>query len=221
MVTTAPVNRQGTIAALPDGGQILNKAFLAKQGDPPQFAATGEGFAIFQVTGVTPAHAPNFADWKSHVLDAYREEQAPALLAAKGNELEAKAKSEGDLAKAAKEVGATFKTSDLVGQSGQVPNFGQVGQVAPQLFDLNPGDLSSPIKSGQTTVVAKIVDKAQPNPAEIASNLDQMREQMLDQRRQEAFSVFLAGVMDDYKKNKRIRMSAKAKTEGPQIPGTM
>jgi len=44
---------------------------------------------------------------------------------------------------------------------------------------------------------------------------------MLDQRRQEAFSVFLAGVMDDYKKNKRIRMSAKAKTEGPQIPGTM
>jgi len=27
--------------------------------------------------------------------------------------------------------------------------------------------------------------------------------------------------MDDYKKNKRIRMSAKAKTEGPQIPGTM
>jgi len=221
VVTTAPVNRQGTIAALPDGGQILNKAFLAKQGDPPQFAATGEGFAIFQVTGVTPAHAPNFADWKSHVLDAYREEQAPALLAAKGNELEAKAKSEGDLAKAAKEVGATFKTSDLVGQSGQVPNFGQVGQVAPQLFDLNPGDLSSPIKSGQSTVVAKIVDKAQPNPAEIASNLDQMREQMLDQRRQEAFSVFLAGVMDDYKKNKRIRMSAKAKTEGPQIPGTM
>jgi len=93
--------------------------------------------------------------------------------------------------------------------------------VAPQLFDLKPGDLSSPIKSGQSTVVAKIVDKVQPTPAEIASNLDQMRDQMLDQRRQEAFSVFLGGVMDDYKKNKRIRMAAKPKTAGPQLPDSM
>jgi peptidyl-prolyl cis-trans isomerase D len=221
VVTTPAVNRQGTIAALPDGSQILNKAFLGKQGDPPQFAATGEGYAVFQVTGVTAAHAPSFADWKSHVLDAYRQEQIPALLNAKGNELAAKAKSEGDLAKAAKEMGAEFKTSDLVGQSGQVPLVGQLGQVAPQLFDLKPGDVSSPIKSGQNTVVAKIVDKAEPNPAEIAGNLDQMREQMLEQRRQEAFGIFLGGVMDDYKKNKLIRMSAKAKTPGPQIPDSM
>ena len=35
-----------------------------------------------------------------------------------------------DLAKAAKEVGATVKTSDLVGQSGQVPDIGQVGREA-------------------------------------------------------------------------------------------
>jgi peptidyl-prolyl cis-trans isomerase D len=220
VVTTPPVNRQGTIAALPDGGQMLNKAFLAKQGDPPQYAATGEGYAVFQVANVVPAHAPNFADWKSHVLDDYRQEQVPALLTAKGNELAAKAKSEGDLAKAAKEMGALFKTSDLVGQSGQVPNVGQMGSVAPQLFDLNAGDLSSPIKSGQSVVVAKIVDKVQPNPAEIASNLGQTREQILEQRRQEAFSVFLGGVMDQYKKDKLIRMSAKAKTT-PEIPGTM
>jgi len=220
VVTTPPVNRQGTIAALPDGGQMLNKAFLAKQGDPPQYAATGEGYAVFQVANVVPAHAPNFADWKSHVLDDYRQEQVPALLTAKGNELAAKAKSEGDLAKAAKEMGALFKTSDLVGQSGQVPNVGQMGSVAPQLFDLNAGDLSSPINSGQSVVVAKIVDKVQPNPAEIASNLGQTREQILEQRRQEAFSVFLGGVMDQYKKDKLIRMSAKAKTT-PEIPGTM
>ena len=80
VVTTPDVSRQGPIAALPDGSQILSKAFLAKQGDPPQFAPTGEGYAVFQVTGVTPAHAPNFVDWKSHVLEAYRDEQIPALL---------------------------------------------------------------------------------------------------------------------------------------------
>ena len=220
LVTTPPVARQGVIASLPDGAQMLNKAFETKQGDPPQFAPTGEGYAIFQVASVTPAHAPNFADWKSHVLSDYQEEQLPSLVNQKLNELAAKAKASNDLAKAAKEMGATVKTSDLVGESGQVPDFGQVGQVAPQLFDLKVGDFSGPINTGRTAVVAKIVDKQEPTAAEIASNLDQTREQLLDQRRQEAFSVFLSGVMDDYKKNKRIRMGAKAKGAGPELPTT-
>ena len=81
------------ISALPDGSQLLAKAFQSKQGDPAQFAPTGEGYAVFQVTGITPAHAPTFADWKSHVLDDYRNEQLPALLRQKTDELAAKAKA--------------------------------------------------------------------------------------------------------------------------------
>ena len=115
VVTTQPVAHQGVIAALPDSSQLLAKAFEAKQGDPPQSAPTGEGYAIFQVTGIVPAHAPTFADWKTHVLDDYRDEQLPALLSQKTAELAAKAKAMNDLAKAAKAVGATVKTSDLVG----------------------------------------------------------------------------------------------------------
>ena len=145
MVTTQPVARDGVIAALPDGTQVLAKAFQAKLGDPPQSAPTGEGYAIFQVTGIIPAHAPTFADWKTHVLDDYREEQLPALSGQKTKELADQAKATNDLAKAAKAVGATVKTSDLIGETGQVPDFGEVGQVAPQLFDMNVGAMSGPI----------------------------------------------------------------------------
>ena len=72
----------------------MAKAFEAKQGDPPQSAPTGEGYAIFQVTGIVAAHAPTFADWKTHVLDDYRDEQLPALLSQKTAELADK--GEGD-----------------------------------------------------------------------------------------------------------------------------
>ena len=157
LVTTQPVAHDGVIAALPDSSQVLAKAFDAKQGDPPQSAPTGEGYAIFQVTGIVPAHAPAFADWKTHVLDDYRDEQLPALLDQKTKELADKAKTMNDLAKAAKAVGATVKTSDLVGESGQVPDFGEVGQVAPQLFDMNVGAISGPINAGRTGVVAKVL----------------------------------------------------------------
>jgi peptidyl-prolyl cis-trans isomerase D len=217
VVTTPPVAAQGTISALPDGSQLVAKAFQAKQGDAPQYAPTGEGFAIFQVTGVAPAHAPSFADWKTHVLDDFRDEKLPALLSEKTKELDDKAKAANDLAKAAKEVGATLKTSDLVGQSGQVPDFGQVGTVAPQLFDMTVGAISGPINAGRTGVVAKLVDKQEPTAQEIQKNFDQSRDQILDQRRNEAFEVFASNVTNDYKKHNRIRINAKA--QAPESAG--
>ena len=216
VVTTPPVNAQGIIPALPDGTQLISRAFESKQGDPPQSAPTGEGFAIFQVTGIKAAHAPNFADWKQHVEDDYRNEQAPALLSQKTAELAAKAKAEGDLAKAAKEVGATVKTSDLVGQSGQVPDLGMVGQVAPQLFDLTPGSVSGPINAGRTGVVAKLIDKQEPSADEIAKNLDRTHDQILDQKRGEAFEIFANNVINEYKKSNRVRINAKPQA---QLPG--
>ncbi len=217
VVTTQPVEQGGVIAALPSSQALLSKAFGSKQGDPAQFAPTGEGYAIFQVTGVVPAHAPAFADWKPHVLDDYRNEQLPALLAAKTSELANRAKNENDLAKAAKEVGATVKSSDLVGLTGQVPDVGQLGQVAPQLFDLNVGAVSAPIQAERNGVVARITDKQEPTAAEIDKSFDATRDQMLDEKRNEAFNVFVSNVMDDYKKHGRIAMNAK--TAAPETPG--
>jgi peptidyl-prolyl cis-trans isomerase D len=216
LVNSQPVGRDGVIAALPDSSQLLAKAFQAKQGDPPQSAPTGEGYAIFQVTGVVAAHAPPFADWKTHVLDDYRDEQLPALLGQKTKDLADKAKAMNDLAKAAKAVGATVKTSDLVGESGQVPDFGEVGQVAPQLFEMTVGSFSGPINAGRTGVVVKILDRQEPTADEIAKNFDQTRDQILGQKRNEAFSVFMSGVWDDYKKHNLIRFNAKPQ----QTPGT-
>ncbi len=217
VVTTPPTAEQGTIAALPDGATLLAKAFQSKKGDPAQSAPTGEGYAIFQVTGVTPAHAPTFADWKSHVMEDYRSERLPQLLAQKTTELSEKAKSMNDLAKAAKEVGATMKTSDLVGLSGQVPSLGAVGQIAPQLFEMNPGNISGPINAGRTGVVAKILYKVEPSADDIAKNLDPTRDQMLDQRRGEAFQVFASNLFSEYKKDNRVMFNAKQ--QSAQIPG--
>jgi peptidyl-prolyl cis-trans isomerase D len=217
LVTTPLVGAQGVIAALPDSSQLLTKAFASKLGDPAQSAPTGEGYAIFKVAGVSPAHAPAFADWKTHVLDDYRDEQLPGLLGQKTSELAERAKSENNLNQAAKEMGATVKSSDLVGATDQVPDFGQVAQVAPQLFDLSVGNVSGPINAQRTGVVAKITDKQEPSADEIAKNFDQTRDQLLDQRRGEAFNIFMSGVLADYKKHNLIRMNAKQ--QPPSLPG--
>ena len=217
VVTSPPVERTGVISALASSKQLLAQAFEAKVGDPPQYAPTGEGYAIFQVSGIVAAHAPTFADWKQHVLDDYRNEQLPGLLAKKTQELADKAKQYNDLNKAAKELGATVKTSDPVNESGQVPDVGDVGQVAPQLFDLTVGSISGPIDADHNGIVAKIVDKQEPSAEDIQKNFDSTREQIKAERQNQAFNLFLGTLMDDYKKNKLIRLNAK--NAEPGLPG--
>ena len=215
VVTTQPLSRQGTVSSLPDSSQLLNKAFTTKPGDPPQTATTGEGYAIFQVKSIVPAHAPTFAEWKDHVLSDYRDQQVPALINAKTKELADKAQSMNDLAKAAKAVGAKVETSDLVTASDQVPDIGQLGQVAPQLFKLNVGNISGPIDTMSAGVVAKIVDKQQPTPAEMAKNMDKTRDSMLEQQREQAFEVFASNVMNNYRLHGLIRMGKQPGQENP------
>jgi peptidyl-prolyl cis-trans isomerase D len=217
VATTPLLGAQAVISALADSSQILAKAFAAKQGDPPQFASTGEGYAIFQVTGIAPAHAPSLAEYKSKIADDYRAELLPGLLSQKTAELADKARNLNDLAKAAQQVGATVKSSDLVDETGQAPDLGQVGQVAPQLFDMKVGQISGPINAGRTGVVAKLVDKQEPSADEIAKNFDSTRDQLIEQRRSEAFNVFLSNLLNDYKKHNRIQIP-KAKSEG--VPTT-
>jgi peptidyl-prolyl cis-trans isomerase D len=210
VATAGPLPASGTIDALPDGSQVVAKAFQAKEGAAPQYAQTGEGYAIFQVTGVVPAHAPTFAEWKSHVLEDYRDEQLPAMLNAKTRELADKAHQMNDLTKAAKAEGATVKTSDLVGEDAQVPDFGAVGQLAPQLFEDSVGTISGPINTGRTGVVAKVVDKQEPTPQEIQKNLDQTRDQILNERRSQAFELFASNIAQDYQKRHLISYNPKA-----------
>ena len=152
---------------------------------------------------------------------AMSRQQLPQLLAKKTAELADRAHADNDLAAAAKEAGATIKSSDLVGRDAQVPEIGALATAAPQLFDLNNGQISAAINTGHSGVVAKIVDKQQPTGEEIAKNFDQTREALLEQRREEMFSVFVSNLQQMYEKQGRIRMNRKAQQSpaGGVLPG--
>ena len=82
----------------------------------------------------------------------------------------------------------------------------------PQLFDLNAGQFSGPINTGRTGIVAKLLDKQEPSSDDIAKHFDETREQLLQQRRDEAFAVFISTIEEKYQKEGRIRMNAKAQS---------
>jgi peptidyl-prolyl cis-trans isomerase D len=214
--TTDYVAQNAVLSGLPDGAKMLTLAFAAKPGGAPQVSSTGDGFAVFQVEDVKAAHAPTFEEYKSHLVDDFREQQLPQLLARKTNELADKAHAENNLAQAAKELGATLKTSDLVGQTGQVPDIGALSTAAPDLFDLKVGQISKPINTGHSGIVAKLDDRQEPTPEETAKNFDATREQLLTEKREQMFEVFVTDLTDRYQKQGGIRMNKRAQTGLPQ-----
>ena len=209
LVTTDYLPRTGTIPSLPDSASLLAAAFGAAKGTAPQTAATGEGNAVFQVVDVHAAHAPAFADWKTHVLDDFRDEKAPQLLSTQLQKLDARAKQLGDLRKAAAEMNLAVKTSDPVGRDGQVQDVGSMGGQAAVIFTLPKGGISPPIKEGPNGVVAQLQDLSQPTPAEIAQNVPETRDKLLDEQRAEAFNVFAGTLMQQYEAARAIVYSRK------------
>ncbi|MGC2637932.1 MAG: peptidyl-prolyl cis-trans isomerase [Acidobacteriaceae bacterium] len=210
-VTTSDFVATGaTLPGMTDSAKFISAAFAAPKSGTPQVADTGDGnYAVFQVVDVNPAHTPTFDEYKSHVLDDFRDQQVTSLLARKTNELADRAHAEGDLAKAAKELGATLKTSDLVGRDQQVPDIGALSSAAPSLLDLNVGQISNAINNGTTGAVAKIIDKQQPSADDIAKNLDATRDTLLNQRREQMYEVFVSTLVTNYEKAGRVLVNRK------------
>lgn len=208
-VTTDYVTKTGIIPSLADSTGLLTAAFSAAKGAAPETASTGEGYAIFQVDDVKAAHAPDFADYKSHILDDYRTEKAPELLNAELIKLSDRAKALGDLHKAAAEMKLQVKTSDLVGRDAQVADIGALTGPASVVFTMPKGAISGPINEGVNGAVLQLTDKQEPTSEDIAKNFDATREKLLDQQRQEAFSVFVDSMMNRYEKAGAITYSHK------------
>ena len=217
VTTTGPLQQGGVVSGLADGSQLLTHAFTMKPGSAPQSASTGEGYAVFTVLNVIPAHAPTFDTYKPTLLEDFRNEQMAGMLRSRTQQLAIKAKEENSLDKAAKEVGATIKTSDLVDSTAQVPDLGAMDSQGAVAFTLQPGQFSDPILTQRTGVVMKLLDKQAPTEAQIQQNLDSVHDQLIQKRRDAAFAVFVTSLQEHYMQRGLIRYARKA--PAPAVPG--
>jgi len=214
-VTTDYVAKDALIGGLSDGAQMLTQAFTADKGAAPAAVSTGDGTALYTVLDVKAAHAPEFAAYKPHILDDYREQKVPQMLQAETAKLAARAKELNDLKKAAAELKLPVKSSGLVGQDGQVTDLGAMSGPGAVAFTLGKGGISGPINAGQTGVVLSVTEKQEPTADELAKNFDATREQLLSQQREEIFRVYMGTLTDKYNAGGGVRMAKKAATKSP------
>jgi len=189
--------------------QLMDAVFGAAEKAAPEMAATSQGFAVFQLLEVKPPATPTFEEIRSKVEEEFKNERSSTLLSQKIQELSDRAKAEHDLKRAAKELGATVKTSDFVLPDGQVPDVGSMSGQASVAFTMKPGEISGPINGGAgSAVVLAVLEDQTPTDADYAAKRDQIRDQLLLQRQQERFMIFIAGLVDEMTKSGKIRKNA-------------
>jgi len=205
VVTSDFFGRKDMLPGLGPATQFMDAVFSATEKSPPDVAPASQGIVVFQLLGVKPAATPTFEEIRSKVEEEFKNERSAALLGQKIQELSDRAKSEHDLKRAAKELGATVKTSDFVLPDGQVPDVGSMSGQASVALNMKAGEISGPINSGSNAVVLAVLEKQEPTEADYAAKRDQIRDQMLLGKQQERFGLFVSNLVDQMTRSGKIK----------------
>jgi peptidyl-prolyl cis-trans isomerase D len=206
-VTSDFFTRKDMLPGLGPASQFMDAVFSATEKSPPDIASASQGIVVFQLLAVKPPATPTFEEIRSRVEEEFKNERASTLLSQKIQELSDRAKAEHDLKRAAKELGATVKTSDLVLPDGQVPDLGSMTGQAAVAFSMKPGDISGPINSGSNAVVIALLENHKPDESEYAAKRDQIRDSLMQSKQQELFGLFVSSLRDQMEKSGKIKIN--------------
>jgi peptidyl-prolyl cis-trans isomerase D len=205
-VTSDFFTRRDLLPGLGPASQLMDTVFAAQENTYDVGSAT-TGLVVFQLLGIKPTSTPTFEEAHSRVEEEFKNERSGTLLAQKAQELSDHAKAEHDLKRAAKELGATVKTSDFVLPDAQVPDVGSMSGQASVAFTMKPGEISGPINGGANAVVIAVLEDQKPNDADFAAKRDQIRDQLMQGKQQEIFSLFISSLRDQMEKSKQIKIN--------------
>jgi peptidyl-prolyl cis-trans isomerase D len=196
LVQSGPVPRGGLIPGVGAAPELTNMVFTAAEKSGPQLAHAPQGYVVFEVTKIEPAKTAPFEEIKERVANEFKNERSADLLRKKTQELADRAHAQHDLAKAAKELGATLKTSELVGKDSQVPDIGTMSGPASVAFTMKPGEISGPLNTGQKGMVLALTERkeASATDEQFAKEKDHLMERLAEQKRNQALELFMSNL---------------------------
>ncbi len=207
VVSTGFLSRQDRLPGLEPTPELMEAIFNAREKAPADLVQVPQGYVVFELVATKPPATPAFEEIRTRVESEFKNERASFLLQQKTQELSDRAKATHDLKKAAKELGANVKTSDLVLPDGQVPDVGSLSGAASSIFTLKPGEISAPINTGSNGVVAQLVEKQAPTDQDFAAKKDEIRQTLLDGKQNELFSLFVSNLRKEMEKSNKLKVN--------------
>jgi len=197
--------------AVPDLGSdegFHNLAFQMRVGDVGTPLSLPKGVAIIQLAQIVPEHLPKLEEVGAQVEEDYRSDQSKVIATHKAQEFAAKCKT-GDFKKLAKDAGYTVKESKDFTQQDQAAD--QIpGSSLAAAFTLAPGQTSDVIDLGSSSVVFQVISHTAAEGADFPKQQDQIRQQLLDQKRNLAFEIYRKNLKQQMIRSGELKMNDNA-----------
>ena len=201
--------RGDSLPGVGNASAFMDAVFAAQPKAPPTAVATSQGFVVYQLLDVKPPATPSYEEVKSRVEQQFRAERARAMLNQKVQELSDRARALHNLRAAAKELGATMHTSDLVSPQSQVPKIGALTGPAAQIFTMQPGGISGPVNTPEGGAVMMLVEKQEPSMAQFDQQKNEIRQQLLQHKQMELFEVYITSLRNTAEKKGTVKIYEK------------
>ena len=171
--------------------ELSGRLFGMKEGDvtPAMRVATGWLFAT--VTGRQDAYIPQLAEVKARVTEDVKQDKAIEMAKQRAAAIANELKTAKDFAAAAKRAGLEVKSTELVTRGSAIPDLGISETIDAAAFSLPQGGVSDAITTPTGTAIIRVAEKVSVTDAEIEAGRDQMRDELVNQRRDKFFGAYM------------------------------
>ena len=205
--------RDGEIDGLGPSPEVSAQAFQLADGAVSPALRVAKGWVFATVTGKQDPYLPQIAEVRDKVRDDVIRERAAELAKSRATEIATALKSAPDFAAAAKKEGLEIKTTELIARGAQIPDLGASPEIDKAAFALPANGVSDPVTTPQGTVIVRVVEKEGVTDEQVAGGRDQLREELVNQRRDRFFSGYMLKAKQGLKIE--IRQDTLARIVGP------
>ena len=217
--------RDEPIDGLGPAPEVAAQALQLADGAVSPALRVSRGWVFATVIGKEEPRVPQLTEVRDRVREDLTRERAAELAKTKAAEIATMLKGAGDFAAAAKKAGLEVKPTELITRGSPIPDLGISPEVDAAAFALPVGGVSDPITTATGTAIIRVADKEAVTDAQVTTGMDQVRDELVNQRRDRFFS----GYMTEAKKKLEIQINqetlqravgpAPAPTPTPGAPG--
>jgi peptidyl-prolyl cis-trans isomerase D len=189
--------REDPVPGLGVAPQVSQEAFTLTDQQVSKAVASSRGPVFITVTEKQDPYVPKLEEVKDRVREDLIRERATELSSQRASAIAASLKSAPNFAAAAKAQGLEAKDTELIARNAALPdNIGVSPEVDKVAFSLPLNTVSDPIKTGDGTVIVRVVEKDAVTPDEFRKAKEQFRAELLNERRGRFFNAYMSKAKD-------------------------
>jgi parvulin-like peptidyl-prolyl isomerase len=163
-----------------------------KDGEVTPTLRVSRGWVFATPAGKQDSYVPQLSEVAGRVREDVAREKAAELLKTRAGSIAADLKKAPDFAAAAKKAGFEVKPTELVARGAALPDIGTNPDIEKAVFALPQGAVTDAITTPSGLVIARVAERADVTPAQLAEGREALRTELVNQRRDRFFSAYMA-----------------------------